>query len=183
MQKIVLENMIAYKECLGEMVNFYHLKGSISSLNDDLILELSDDIELPSKEEMINKLKECFYFHKKQELEKVINQICDTKILEGFNSDALGSLHHYDMRLEDQLNINALASANLGSPFRCAKVLEDNTLGPKTYKEHTKAEIRKVFADGLRFKSEILNFYGAEKERLYQIDSLEELQNFEIKEI
>ncbi|WP_104761459.1 hypothetical protein [Helicobacter cetorum] len=183
MQQIILKNAREFETCIYKVLDSFNIVScSFEFKGGDIILNLPNNENI-DESEFLNRLKENYLCVKKIELEKKINEKCDALILEGFDSNALGEIHHYDMRLEDQLNIQALASASLGSPFRCAKVLEDGKLANKTYKEHTAEQIKKVFADGLRFKSEILNTYGAIKERLYTINSLEELANFERQEL
>ncbi len=52
----------------------------------------------------------------------------------------------------------------------------------KTYKNHTKAQILKLSQEALRFKQNLIVFYGREKERLNAVNSLEALEKFAIKE-
>ncbi|GAA9900601.1 hypothetical protein VN0785_10000 [Helicobacter pylori] len=53
-------------------------------------------------------MKEITLKQKKQELESQINAICKEKIVKEFRSSVLGSLHAYDLALEDQANLQAL---------------------------------------------------------------------------
>ncbi len=182
MNELVLENVTHFRECLHLALEFFKIAtASISMQGNNLILQ-SDEV-LPLKNVFLEKLKELALIEKKKALEEKINQICNEKILSGFDCDALGSLHHYDTKLEDQINIQALVSDNLGSFFRCAEVLEDKSHYNKTYKEHTAKQIKSVFDSGLKFKSDLLAFYGKEKERLAGINSLEELEAFKINEL
>ncbi|GAA7912149.1 hypothetical protein HpBT056_13930 [Helicobacter pylori] len=91
-------------------------------------------------------------------------------------------MHAYDLTLEDQTNLQALVIANIDSVFRCAEVSNDGVVGNKTYKNHTKAQILKLSQEALKFKQNLIIFYGREKERLNAINSLEELEKFVIKE-
>ncbi|MFP6006786.1 hypothetical protein ACLF8L_07555 [Helicobacter pylori] len=113
-------------------------------------------------------------------LEK-INAICKEKIIKGFISEVLGSPHAYDLTLEDQSNLQSLVIANIDSVFRCAEV-NNGVTGNKTYKNHTKAQILKLSKEALKFKSDLILFYGREKERLNAVTSLEVLEKFTIKE-
>ncbi|WP_187939591.1 hypothetical protein [Helicobacter pylori] len=97
-------------------------------------------------------------------LEK-INAICKEKITKDFKSEVLGSLHAYDLTLEDQANLQALVIAGIDSVFRCAEVI-NGVIGFKTYKKHTKAQLLKLSQEALKFKSDLILFYGREKERL-----------------
>ncbi|PDW63635.1 hypothetical protein KVM30_03430 [Helicobacter pylori] len=134
---------------------------------------LSENQETPTKEQVLEKLKELT-------LEK-INVICKEKITKDFKSEVLGSLHAYGLTLEDQMNLQSLVVAGIDSVFRCAEV-SNGVLGFKTYKKHTKAQLLKLFQEALKFKSDLFLFYGREKERLQAVSSLEALEKFEIKE-
>lgn len=91
-------------------------------------------------------------------------------------------MHAYDLTLENQANLQALVIASIDSVFRCAEVSNDGVIGAKTYKTHTKAQLLKLSKEALKFKSDLILFYGREKERLNAINSLEELEKFVIKE-
>ncbi|WP_434063025.1 hypothetical protein [Helicobacter pylori] len=125
------------------------------------------------KKQLLERLKEAT-------LEK-INAICRKKIINDFKSEVLGSLHAYDLTLEDQANLQALVIASIDSVFRCAEV-SNGVLGFKTYKKHTKAQLLKLSREALKFKSDLILFYGREKERLQAVTSLEALEKFQIKE-
>ncbi|GAA7326669.1 hypothetical protein [Helicobacter pylori] len=131
-------------------------------------ITLSED-----KKVLIKRLKELT-------LEK-INAICKEKIINEFKSEVLGSLHAYNLTLEDQTNLQALVIAGIDSVFRCAEVI-NGVIGFKTYKKHTKAQILKLTQEALQFKQSLIVFYGREKERLSAVNSLEAVENFKIKE-
>ncbi len=182
MKELVLESVYNFRECLHLVLEFFKISSASISMQENKLILKSEE-ELPPQSAFLEKMKELALSVKKKALEEKINQICNEKILSGFDCDALGSLHHYDTRLEDQINIQALASANLGSFFRCAEVLADKSYSNKIYKEHTAEQIKSVFNSGLKFKSDLLAFYGKEKERLASINSLEELEAFKISEL
>ncbi|WRG23385.1 hypothetical protein E5E38_05570 [Helicobacter pylori] len=142
---------------------------------------LSENQETPTKEQVLEKFKEFTLKKKKQELEAKINAICKEKIINEFKSEVLGSLHAYDLNLEDQANLQALVIAGIDSFFRCAEVI-NGVIGFKTYKKHTKAQLLKLSQEALKFKSDLILFYGREKERLKAVSSLEALEKFQIKE-
>lgn len=83
-----------------------------------------------------------------------LNATCD-KLLLSFKSSATGAERIYDSEVEDQLNILALVAAGVDSYFRCA--LPD---GPKENVKHTAAQMKQVFADGLKHKSVIIGICG-----------------------
>lgn len=127
-------------------------------------ITLSEDQESPTKEQVLKRLKELT-------IEK-INAICKEKIIKEFKSEVLGSSHAYDLTLEDQANLQALVIAGIDSVFRCAEI-SNGVLGLKTYKKHTKAQLLKLSQEALKFKTDLILFYGREKERLNAITSLE----------
>ncbi len=180
---IVLENACAYKDYLGSVFDEMGFYGSFEVVGNNIELNIipKDNNETPTKEQVLEKLKELTLNSKKQELENQINAICKEKIVKDFRSSVLGSPHAYDLTLEDQANLQALVIANIDSVFRCAEV-NNGVISYKAYKKHTKAQILKLSQEALEFKQKLIVFYGREKERLNAINSLETLEKFVIKE-
>ncbi len=180
---MVLENACEFKDYLGSVFDELGFYGSFEVVGNNIELNIipKDNNETPTKEQVLEKLQEITLKTKKQELEKEINAICKEKIVKDFRSSVLGDLHAYDLTLEDQANLQALVIAGIDSVFRCAEV-NDGVVGNKTYKNHTKAQILKLSQDALKFKQDLIVFYGREKERLNAINSLEALEQFVIKE-
>ncbi|RVY60193.1 hypothetical protein [Helicobacter pylori] len=180
---MVLENACKYKDYLGSAFDAMGFYGSFEVVGSDIHINITpkDDKGMPTKEQVLEKLKEVMLKAKKQELEKEINAICKEKIVKGFQSSVLGSPHVYDLTLEDQANLQAILIAGVDSVFRCAEV-NNGVVGYKTYKNHTKAQILKLSQEALRFKQNLIIFHGREKERLNAVNSLEELEKFVIKE-
>ncbi|MFP6058014.1 hypothetical protein ACLF9Q_02145 [Helicobacter pylori] len=180
---MILENACEFKDYLGGVFDAMGFNGSFEVVGNAIHLNIipSEKEETPTKDQVLEKLKEITLKTKKQELEKEINAICKEKIIKGFISDVLGSPHAYDLTLEDQANLQALVIANMDSVFRCAEVI-NGVVSDKTYKNHTKAQILKLSQEALRFKQNLIVFHGREKERLNAVNSLEELEKFVIKE-
>ncbi|MGL2893500.1 hypothetical protein ACQKA5_07565 [Helicobacter pylori] len=179
---MILENACDYKEYLGNVFDAMGFNGSFEVIGNEIHLNIISDNEAPTKEQVLEKLKEITLKQKKQELEAKINAICKENIIKDFRSSVLGSVHAYDLTLEDQANLQALVIAEIDSVFRCAEVSNDGVVGNKTYKKHTKAQILQLSKQALTFKQKLIIFYGGEKERLNAINSLEELEKFVIKE-
>ncbi|MGN8368018.1 hypothetical protein ACR9J1_06815 [Helicobacter pylori] len=181
---MILENACEYKEYLPGVFDELGFNGSFEVIDNAIHINIiiSENQETPTKEQVLEKLKEITLKKKKQELESKINTICKEKIIKDFKSEVLGSMHAYDLTLEDQANLQALLIAGIDSVFRCAEVSNDGVIGYKTYKKHTKAQLLKLSQEALKFKSDLISFYGKEKERLKTITSLEALEKFEIKE-
>ncbi len=180
---MILENACEYKDYLGSVFDELGFYGSFEVVGNNIELNIipKDGNETPTKEQVLEKLKETTLKQKKQELEKEINAICKEKIVKDFRSSVLGNLHAYDLTLEDQANLQALVIANIDSIFRCAEV-SNGVVGDKTYKNHTKAQILQLSQQALNFKQNLIVFYGREKERLNAVNSLEALEKFVIKE-
>ncbi|GHR63608.1 hypothetical protein VN0559_13690 [Helicobacter pylori] len=178
---MILENACEYKDYLGSVFNEMGFNGSFEVVGNAIHLNIISETEKPTKEQVLEKLKEIMLKKKKQELESQINAICKEKILKDFKSSVLGSVHVYDLALEDQANLQALVIAGIDSVFRCAEVSNGVALN-KTYKKHTKAQILKLSQEALKFKQNLIVFYGREKERLNAVNSLEALEKFVIKE-
>ncbi|WRA76710.1 hypothetical protein FE345_00645 [Helicobacter pylori] len=181
---MILENTCRYKDYLGIVFDELGFNGSFEVVGNAIHLNIitSENQETPTKDQVLEKLQEITLKAKKQELEKEINATCKEKIIQGFTSEVLGSAHAYDLTLEDQANLQALIIAGIDSVFRCAEVSNDGVVKNKTYKKHTKAQILQLSKDALKFKQNLIIFYGREKERLNAITSLEALEKFEIKE-
>ncbi|GHR46785.1 hypothetical protein VN1262_06370 [Helicobacter pylori] len=180
---MVLENACQFKDYLASVFDAMGFNGSFEVVGNDINLNIipKDNNDLPTQKQVLEKLKEITLKQKKQELESQINAICKEKIVKEFRSSVLGSLHAYDLALEDQANLQALVIARVDSLFRCAEVSNGVALN-KTYKKHTKEQILTLSREALKFKQDLIIFYGREKERLNAINSLEALEKFVIKE-
>ncbi len=180
---MTLENACKFKEYLWSVFDEMGFYGSFEVVGNNINLNIihKDNSDLPTKEQVLEKLQEITLKEKKQELESQINAICKEKIVKEFRSSILGSLHAYDLTLEDQANLQALVIAGIDSVFRCAEVSNGVALN-KTFKNHTKAQILQLSQEALKFKQNLIVFYGREKERLNAINSLEALEKFVIKE-
>ncbi|GAA7266084.1 hypothetical protein ID0507_09440 [Helicobacter pylori] len=178
---MILEHACEFKEYLESVFDEMGFSGSFEVFDKVIHLNIISQNETPTKEQILEKLKEIALKKKKQELEKEINAICKEKIIKDFKSSVLGSVHAYDLTLEDQANLQALVIAGIDSVFRCTEAT-NGVLGYKTYKKHTKAQIIQLSKEALKFKTDLIVFYGREKERLNAVSSLEELEKFVIKE-
>ncbi|MGL2640712.1 hypothetical protein ACQJ6H_02300 [Helicobacter pylori] len=180
---MILENACEYKEYLSSVFDELGFSGSFEIIGNLIHLNIipEQNQETPTKEQVLETLNKLTLKKKKQEIEAKINTICKEKIINGFRSEVLGSLHAYDLTLEDQTNLQALVIAGIDSVFRCAEV-SNGVVGYKTYKKHTKKQLLGLSQQALKFKSDLILFYGMEKERLKAIASLEALEKFKIKE-
>ncbi|MFP6224073.1 hypothetical protein ACLGCM_06775 [Helicobacter pylori] len=176
---MILENTCELKDYLGSVFDAMGFNGSFEVIGSDIHLNIINDKETPTKDQVLEKLKELTLKKKKQNLESQINAICKEKIIKGFISEVLGSPHAYDLTLEDQANLQSLVVANIDSFFRCSEV-SNGVMKSKTYKKHTKAQILQLAKEALNFKQKLIIFYGREKERLEAITSLEAIKEAKI---
>ena len=100
-----------------------------------------------------------------------LNAKCDS-FLNEFKSEALGEAYVYDSKLEDQLNLLGLVSANIDGYFRCRKENES----VKNNVEHSKAQLKQVYNDGLRHKSAMIYKCGELKAKLMQAKNVEAVE-------
>jgi len=108
-------------------------------------------INLPSQHEAWDPASKAFVFDvvKAVTVQKsIINDACAAMLVSGFTSSALGAAHIYDSKMEDQLNLMGAASAAIAMPYTCI-----DAAGVKAEVTHTASQIKKVFDDGLAFKS------------------------------
>ncbi|PAF51275.1 hypothetical protein [Helicobacter sp. 13S00477-4] len=157
------------------------VKGEFKTLYNNgifIYVQPLEDIEL--NEPFIQEDLPKEYEEKRQELlgyERIrkttqFNSICD-KYLENFQSSALGSAYIYDMAQEDQINLMGLVIAGIDSFFRCES--KDNPKGKQNI-PHTKEQLKQVYFDGLKAKSEIIYICGVLKEYLKTLDDVDSIR-------
>lgn len=76
-----------------------------------------------------------------------INMACESAIVGGFQSSAIGTAHTYDSGRDDQLNIVGAANAGIDMPYTCT-----DSNGVKAEVLHTAAQLKQVYLDGINFK-------------------------------
>ena len=76
-----------------------------------------------------------------------LNIACGNFMLNGFTSSALGNVHIYDSKLEDQLNLTGVMALNADSYYKCL-----DGAGVKAFLPHSAAQIKQVGIDGAMFK-------------------------------
>ncbi|WCL51433.1 DUF4376 domain-containing protein [Leptospira sp. GIMC2001] len=86
---------------------------------------------------------------KKEFLHNKVNFICSQKIVSGFTSSALGSVHTYDSDRDDQLNLIGSVSQGTDVYYMCKN--SENPPVPD-YRQHTAQQIKQVLADGAQRK-------------------------------
>ncbi|MDH2080315.1 phage tail protein [Pseudomonas atacamensis] len=102
-----------------------------------------------------------------------VNQACETQILSGFTSKALGAPHAYQSGLYDQINlVSAIGPADVVYPCR-----DDE--GIKAYRAHTPQQLRQVLDDFTTLKLQQLQKAHALKQRLDQALSADDIDAIE----
>lgn len=71
-----------------------------------------------------------------------LSQACETAIISGFESSALGTAHTYQSDRDDQLNLVGMVTANVDDYFKC---FDGNTWD---YRLHTASQLHQVLIDG-----------------------------------
>ncbi|EMM99098.1 hypothetical protein LEP1GSC021_1650 [Leptospira noguchii str. 1993005606] len=112
---------------------------------------------------------------KRDSLIKLVNSICESKIISGFVSSALGTPHFYNSDRDDQLNLVGLVSLNTSVLHKCTD--EDGT---KEERKHTFDQIKQVLGDGVTRKTFLLQRCASLKAIIQSIETVNELDNVNI---
>lgn len=104
-----------------------------------------------------------------------LSESCREAIVGGFTSSALGSVHHYDGGIEDQVNIMGAAMAGVDLPFRC----RDDVLREKIFRPHTAAQMAQVYADGVSYKLAQLSRLEIKRAALNNATTVDEVNAIE----
>ncbi|EKO51318.1 hypothetical protein LEP1GSC132_4456 [Leptospira kirschneri str. 200803703] len=113
---------------------------------------------------------------KKDSLIKLVNSICESKIIAGFVSNALGASHFYSSDRDDQLNLVGLVSLNIPVLYKCT----DKDGGAKEYRNHSANQIKQVLGDGAIRKTLLLQKAASLKVVIQSIETVNELDNVNI---
>ena len=108
-----------------------------------------------------------------------LSQACRADILAGFDSDALGTVHHYPASQQDQLNLTASFVASLDpalpvgwtTPFWC----KDST-GTWSLVAHTASQIQKAGRDGKAYIAAAITKNATLQDQTKAASTLEEIQ-------
>ena len=84
-----------------------------------------------------------------------LNAACHNAIISGFESDALGTPHHYDSEETDQMNLIGSVLLGVSVLYVCTN-LQTKLKAPV---EHTNTQLREVMADGAEMKQNMLVKY------------------------
>ncbi|EKO62461.1 hypothetical protein LEP1GSC082_4473 [Leptospira kirschneri str. H2] len=112
---------------------------------------------------------------KKDSLIKLVNSICESKIIAGFTSSALGRPYFYSSDRDDQLNLVGLVSLNSSVSYKCT---DQNAV--KEYRNHTANQIKQVLNDGAIRKTLLLQKAASLKVSLQSIETVDELDKVNI---
>ncbi|EMJ91271.1 hypothetical protein [Leptospira alstonii] len=111
---------------------------------------------------------------KKESILRSLPSICESKIVSGFFSSALGAPHFYGSDREDQINLIGSVSLNASVPYKC---VDPN--GIKEYRIHSAEQIKQVLNDGAVRKVFLLQRVGELKTLLQEANSWEELSRID----
>lgn len=92
-----------------------------------------------------------------------INRSCESAIVEGFWSNALGERYWYNSLLEDQRNLIEVVLSGLDGAYACR-----DELGVNEFRPHTITQLRQVSEDFTLFKLQLLQRANVLKQQLDQ---------------
>ena len=88
-----------------------------------------------------------------------LSAACAVEIINGFESDALGTTHWYDSQPEDQMNLVGSVAAGDTMQYAC----RETQGGAKVYKSHTHAQLQGVLQDGRDIKLAKLQAFNTKR--------------------
>lgn len=94
--------------------------------------------------------------YKEKKIQDLDNS-CESEILAGFESSALGTPHFYQSSRDDQMNLIGLVATGDDDLFKC----DDYT--SIAYRLHTAAQLKQVIVDGKNIKLTILTKFNTLK--------------------
>ena len=106
----------------------------------------------------------------KDELIDDLDRDTNEQILSGFESSALGSPHHYDAMIENQINIIGAVLAGTELYYSCT---DQN--GIKDMRLHTAEQIKQVFTDGVTYKQTLVSQFYQKRDAFRNASTLNEL--------
>ena len=106
----------------------------------------------------------------KDELIDDLDRETNEQILAGFDSSALGTPHHYDALIENQINIIGAVLVGTELYYSCT-----NQNGVKDMRLHTAEQIKQVFTDGVIYKQTLVSQYYQKRDAIRNASTLNEL--------
>ena len=88
-----------------------------------------------------------------------INSACGLQIIQGFTSNALGSVKHYQGEQVDQLNLIGVVAGGIDDDFKCGTEDADyanNGVITWAFEAHTITQLIQVLNDGKAYKQTLL---------------------------
>lgn len=95
---------------------------------------------------------------------------CTEQIEQGFDSNALGTVHHYGGKTDNQVNLIGGVLIGVTIPYTCT-----NSEGVKTQRMHTNAQIKRVFGDGAMSVTMLTARYSGLRSKVNAATTAEEL--------
>ncbi|MDU9400191.1 hypothetical protein [Pseudomonas sp. zfem003] len=92
---------------------------------------------------------------------KEVDTACESAIISGFQSAALGTPHRYSSQLDDQLNLTGAILRGLDMPYACR-----DEQGVRDFRLHTAEQLRQVGDDFTLYKLQLLQRANALKQQL-----------------
>ena len=141
--------MITYIEAISAFYPNYQ----VSSLSNEYADINWGSFQPISQAELDTKILELAKSKKIQEL----SDACESSIISGFESSAVGEAHIYDSEAVDQINLIGAVTSTAPTPaepmgYSIYYACRDVATGAKEYHEHTHFQLRQVLADGAQVK-------------------------------
>ena len=96
---------------------------------------------------------------------------CESEIINGFTSNALGEVYYYQSNRDDQLNLIGVVTAGEDTLYKSSL---DNQIWE--YKLHTINQLKKVLSDGKAIKTNLLQKFTNLKNQIISTQNIEELE-------
>ena len=105
-----------------------------------------------------------------------IDNACQSAIISGFISNALGSDHFYYSTLEEQANLTSLIALGVTNDFKAQIVNADGTLGERVKHSHTLSELVQVLVHGSTHINDTIDKKDNLKTQINNAQSVTELE-------
>ena len=103
-----------------------------------------------------------------------INTACGNEIVNGFTSDALGTVHNYQSAEIDQLNLIGVVAGGTDDYFKTGTKDADGVITYE-YKIHTAVQLLQVLNDGKAYKQILLQKANGLKVQVAEATTVEEI--------
>ena len=141
------------------------------SFGEEIRVDFASDATQEQQDLVLSNLPDLVLAAAKKNKIAALSKDCEAAICSGFTSEALGSPHHYNGQLDNQINLIFLGNAGLDVPYTCT-----DSAGIKEARLHTADQIRQVSLDGGSYKMSQMQKYRDLKALVEQATTPEEVE-------